>query len=169
MAEKISHAELKQLLSYDSNSGVFTWLVSKNSYGGKVKIGDVAGHTNKNGYCEIRLNGKLYLGHRLAWFYVNKKWPPSEIDHINGNPSDNCIGNLRCVTSSQNKQNTKLRSDNSSGRKGVSWGKSVNKWVARIGIDGKYKHLGCFDDIQDAIAARAAAEKIYHAEYARGT
>ena len=167
MVDKISHTELTQLLSYDCKSGKFAWRVTKNSYGGKVKVGAIAGHININGYCEIRLNGRRYLGHRLAWFYVNKEWPSSEIDHINGNPSDNSITNLRCVTRSQNSQNTKIRSDNSSGIKGVSWSKSVNKWVAYVNIDGKRKHLGCFDDIQDATEARLASEKVYHAEYAR--
>lgn len=155
------------MLSYDEGTGYFAWLVQKNSFGGKVKVGAEAGYINPNGYREIRLNGKLYLGHRLAWFYTNREWPQSEMDHINGDPADNRISNLRCVTSSQNKMNTRVRSDNASGHKGVSWGKSVNKWVARIGVNGKYKHLGCFESIDEAVAARAAAEKIYHGEYAR--
>ena len=163
----ISHDDLLSALRYDAESGSFFWKIKKNSYGGKVSVGSVAGHVNKNGYISIRLNGQLHLAHRLAWFYVHREWPPLEIDHVNGCPSDNRLSNLRCVDSSQNGFNTKTRKDNVSGHKGVSWGKSVNKWVVRIGVNGKYKHLGCFSDLSDAVCARKEAEALYHGEYAR--
>jgi hypothetical protein len=74
-----------------------------------------------------------------------------EIDHIDGNRLNNQKSNLRFATSSQNKMNRGARKDNKSGYKGVSWHKQRNKWTARIMVDGRYQHLGLFEDIADAI------------------
>ena len=92
-----------------------------------------------------------------------------EIDHItHGTMSfiDNRRCNLRLATTSQNKMNQSLRSSNTSGAIGVNWHKRDKRWSARIRFNGKKLHLGCFDDINDAIEARRQAEDKYYGEFA---
>ena len=89
-----------------------------------------------------------------------------EIDHIDGNPSNNQKSNLRFATSSQNKINRGPKKNNKSGYKGVSWHKQRKRWTARIMINDKYKHLGLFDDILDAVNAYNKAAKEYYGDYA---
>ena len=94
--------------------------------------------------------------------------PPTgfEIDHANGNKLDNRKINLRFCTSSQNNYNQKLRTDNTSGYKGVRFNKHANKWVARIHVNKKEIHLGCFDNLIKAIDVRNQAALKYHGEFA---
>jgi hypothetical protein len=93
--------------------------------------------------------------------YVYGEWPKLNIDHINRNPSDNRLVNLRDVTQKQNRQNASKRSDNTSGYPGVYWFKRDSKWVANIKHDYKLIHLGLFESLEEAVAARKAAEKLY--------
>ncbi len=157
----IAQARLKELLSYDPDTGVFTWKVSR----GKVKAGDVSAciHTFGSGksYRVIKLAGRQYLSHRLAWLYTRGHFPAREIDHINGDGTDNRLCNLRSVTHSENQKNIRLYSNNASGVCGVSWHKPSRKWLARIKADSKRLHLGLFEDLSDAIAARQEAEIKY--------
>lgn len=89
-----------------------------------------------------------------------------EIDHINGNPRDNRLINLRVVTRTQNMRNTRINKNNTSGVKGVSWYTSRNKWCAAIEIGRRKIHLGLFESIDDAIKAREDAAIKYQGEYA---
>lgn len=154
---EITAAELRRLLDYDQETGVFTWKVQRT---GSVKIGSPAGRRNKRGYILIGLYRRKHMGHRLAWLHVHGEWPPNEIDHINNNPSDNRLANLRLATSSQNKVNTRLQSNNTSGVKGVYWNTSHRRGQARISVNGTRLNLGSFDNIEDAAKAyqRAAIE-----------
>ena len=154
-------------VSYDEHSGNLIWNVSKNSHGGRVIVGDIAGFDRLDGYVGVRICGKAYLAHRVAWLLKTGAWPTAEVDHINGNRKDNTWSNLRQATSRQNKFNTCIRSDNKSGYKGVSWAKSANKWTARIKDGDKYKYLGVFSDINDAVAAYKYASQKIHGEFAR--
>jgi hypothetical protein len=88
-------------------------------------------------------------------------------DHINNNPLDNRRENLRLATVGQNNHNARRRKDNTSGFKGVSWGKREKKWVVHISIEGKSKYLGQFDDLQEAREAYKTASIKYHGEFAR--
>lgn len=155
----ITQVRLKELIVYTPETGVFTWKVRTSNC---VHVGDIAGschtHTSGKSYREIGIAGKLYRAHRLAWLYTHGHFPPREIDHINGDGTDNRLCNLRSVTPSENQRNSRLRSDNSSGTSGVSWQRAARKWVAQIKVDSKSKHLGLFEDLDDAIAARKAAE-----------
>jgi hypothetical protein len=132
-----------------------------------VKVGNKAGcvETNRSGkqYVRVRFKVKLYLIHRLIWaWHGNSLEPNEDIDHIDGDGLNNRIENLRAVTPKQNSENTKsARKDSKSGVKGVCWHKGTKKWEAHLGHNGKKIHLGCYKDIDEARAARIAAEKEY--------
>ena len=148
------------LLDYDQKTGVFTWKISR---GGMAKCGSEAGATDSKGYRQIRINKRLYLAHRIAWLMVHGDLPLLHLDHIDRNPSNNAIANLRLCTHAENHQNVGLRVDSTSGVTGVSWLKTSNKWLAYIHANGKRHNLGRFLKFSDAVAARAAAKDKYHA------
>ena len=152
---------LRSVLDYDPATGVFTWKVRTSR---RVKVGDVAGCQSGHGYLRIAVQSRLYKAHRLAWLYVYGAWPKDQLDHINRNRSDNRISNLREVTNKQNGQNASKRSDNTSGHPGAYWDKRRSKWVAQIAHNQKQIHLGYFTNIEEAVAARKAAEKLYWAD-----
>ncbi len=152
---------LRSVLHYDQETGIFTWKVRTSN---SVKVGDAAGCPNGAGYLQITVQSRLYLAHRLAWLHTHGEWPKEQLDHINRNRSDNRIANLREVTHKQNLQNAGKYSNNTSGYPGVSWNKRISKWRARIKHNYKYIHLGYFTTIEEAIAARKAAEKLYWAD-----
>jgi hypothetical protein len=149
---------LKKLLSYDENTGIFTW---KNPIHGAVVSGKIAGYIRKDGYCQIQIDSKLYLAHRLAWLYVYGKFPNNQIDHISGARNDNRIINLREATNKQNSQNIKNANiNNTHGYLGVSCNKY--NYQAKIGTDGKTKHLGYFDTPELAHQAYLEAKRQLH-------
>lgn len=127
-------------------------------------LGKEAG-TIVSGYLMVNFSSKRLSVHRLV-FLLHHGYLPSVVDHINGNPLDNRIENLREATHSKNLQNMKTPSSNTSGRKGVSWNKKSWRWIAYIRADGKLKHLGSFKDISDAIRCRESAENIFYGEFA---
>ena len=147
---KLSHAKLTELLHYDAKTGIF---IRKKSQKRKI-AGSKATH-----YVSIRVNGISYAAHRLAWFYVYEKWPTLEIDHIDQNPKNNRISNLRQATRSQNAQNISYTSRTHSGITGVVWD---NIWKAVITVNRKEIVLGKFSNIEDAIKARILGVKKYH-------
>lgn len=148
---------LKELFSYSENTGRLTRLVSR----GPAKFGTEAGCLNHDGYRRIKIDGALYFAHRLAWLYVTGNWPEFDIDHINGLRDDNRIVNLRDVSKSTNKQNTRShRADNSLGVLGVT--KVGRSYRAVIWTDGKQRHIGCFLTPEIASAAYIAAKREQH-------
>lgn len=154
----ITQDELKELLSYNPNTGVFTWNVG---FGNQVFVGDVAGTVRKKtGYRKIVINGRKYYAHRLAFLYMNGEMP-KYVDHINRDSDDNCWSNLRETTNQDNCRNQGLSKNNTSGANGVYFDKRRGKWIARIKVDYKYKFLGSFEDINDAVSARQAANIEY--------
>ena len=154
---ELTQARLKELLHYDPDTGVFTRLVRTSN---SVKIGDVAG-TASHGYIILRIGGKFYRAHRLAWVYTYGTWPKSDVDHINGLRGDNRIVNLRDVTHSENMHNQKsANAGNAHGHMGVT--RSGRKWVARIGLHGKSIYLGTFATAALAAEAYRTAKPAYH-------
>lgn len=158
----ITQSELKKLVHYDPNTGIFTW---KKKTGHRIKIGDKAGSDRGDGYFKIRIKYKAYKSHRLAWLYVYGYFPENCIDHINGNPSDNRICNLRLATLSQNQYNRKKNSNNKSGIKGVYWNENKKKWKAVIGLNSKKIHLGYFNDFFEATCCIMSARNKLHGSF----
>lgn len=153
---------LRELLDYDPESGEFTWRVSE---GKRIKVGDKSGCPNWRGDVRIKIRGRFYLAHRLAWLHVHGEWPPHEIDHINGVRTDNRIANLRQATHQQNSCNKRRFSNNTSGVKGVTWHRHKQKWQAQIQSHGKNTYLGSFDRIEDAAEAYKRAAVTRHGAF----
>jgi len=154
---------LNEWISYDPDSGEFTWKKSPNNL---VNAGDKAGFYEKRGYRIINLNKKVVKAHRMAWAITYGYFPTLEIDHIDNNPSNNKISNLREVDRSKNQMNARVPKNNSSGHKGVHYCNPKSKWIASIGHNKKKICIGHFDSFEDALLARKKAEKEIHGEYA---
>ncbi|HBD3039996.1 TPA: HNH endonuclease, partial [Citrobacter koseri] len=146
----ISQSEIKRLLKYNPENGIFTWAVKPSQ---AVNSGDIAGTKNTQGYITILIKRKPHKAHRLAWLYMTGKIP-TWVDHINGIRDDNRWANLRECTPQQNAINAKLRKDSSSGVKGVHWHRTHKKWIAQASFNGRRVFLGCFLSMHEAITAR---------------
>ena len=172
----ISIETLRKLLIYDPEAGTLTWRErgaewfkdgkrgaenSARTWNTK-NAGKTAFTFTDNRGCKQGAVFKVnYKAHRVVWAMHYGAWPVDQIDHINGNPSDNRIANLRDVSHKENMRNRKLPSTNTSGHVGVCWHRKARKWHAQIQVGGVNKHLGEFDEKADAIATRAAAEIKY--------
>ena len=154
----ITSEELKEVLDYDTSTGLFRWKLSR----GSVSSGSVAGCKGNDGYIKIRFKRKLHLAHRLAWLCVHGAHPSGEIDHINKDTSDNRIQNLRDVLKSENQQNRVTAKTKSRGGKGVFWYERQKRWVAKIRVGGSQRYLGAFTSEEDALLAYASAAKQFH-------
>lgn len=160
----ITVEQLKSSLNYDPNTGIFTRKCKSEC----ASHGEVAGYIDEEGYRRIRVCGRKYKAHRLAWLYVYGGVPECQIDHANGDPGDNRIGNLRLVSGSQNKQNSSIYSNNTSGFKGVSWMNVRGpKWRASLRVNGKSIHVGYYETPKEAHSAYVEAAKKYYGDFAR--
>ncbi|XWJ91372.1 HNH endonuclease signature motif containing protein [Phytobacter ursingii] len=173
-----------EYLEYDKEDGIFIWKkrsekhfktkrdmnVWNTKYSGRL-AGNV--HTSKCGYMSlyITINNKKYSAHRIAWEMVNGVIPDGmSIDHLDHNPLNNSILNLRLATEEEQKKNYPMNINNKSGYVGVSWCKKTNKWRARISRNGKIIELGESKNINEAIELRKAAEKElnFHENHGKG-
>ena len=151
--------ELKSLFWYHPEFGVFYWRQELRN--GAIKPFDMAGCKDKDGYTQIKLKGRVYRAHKLAWLYMYGE-TPRMVDHINGDRSDNRIANLRLASVKQNNENTTLRRDNKTGCRGVSFSQREGKYVARVEHNGKKILIGYFDDLAKAAdQVQAARSAIY--------
>ena len=156
----ITAETLRALLAYDPDTGIFRWMVSR---GNRIKVGAAAGTVSSNGYIVIRVDGTRFKAHRLAWLYTHGVMPTHDIDHLNRVKADNRIANLRDVSRSMNLQNqTRPRTDNTSGYLGVSWYKASKRWSAQLRVSGRNQHLGYFSNPEAAHAAYLAAKLRFH-------
>ena len=154
---------VREMLDYDVETGVFR---RRDSYL-LCYIGSVAGSKKHSGRIVIKLGKHGFGASQLAWAHHYGAWPRfGVIDHINGDPTDNRICNLRLVSHQQNGMNKKIFYTNKSGFKGVAYRERIRKWTASIYVHKKQKHLGSFCTPEEASAAykRAAAE--YFGEFA---
>lgn len=136
----LTATRVRELFRYEPETGVFTRLISR----GKGKAGDVIAGFRKDGYQIIRVDGEKILGHRLAWLYAHGRWPKQDIDHIDGNPSNNALANLRDVPRSVNISNqSRPRTNTTSGHLGVAVVKSRG-FIAQVVVRGVHHHLGVY-------------------------
>jgi hypothetical protein len=158
----ITYERANQLLRYDPETGKLFWKVRKK--GGKG-FGGEAGYLNKSiGYMYVGIDNYRCLVHRIIWLLHYGYAPDCQIDHINRDRADNRIENLRLATrnESDNHQNRSLPSNNKSGVIGVSWHKAARKWCVEIWVDKVKHYIGLFENFEDAVIARKAAESRYH-------
>lgn len=172
----LSYAEISKLFRVDFDAGKLFWAVrspemfasgkqhrehncaSWNSrYAGKEALRSDDG----KGYKVGAIYNRMYSAHRVIWMLKYGSWPNGEIDHINGDPSDNRLINLRVVSPVENSMNRGIPTNNTSGAVGVYWDKQPGKWKAQVTIRGRVKHIGHYVDFADAVDARKAAEKVY--------
>jgi hypothetical protein len=160
----ITHDELKKLLHYNPETGIFTWRIRLSF---RTRVGAVAGCRRSNGSFYIRIHGLLYLAHRLAWLYMTGAFPKQVIDHINRDPWDNRWANLRACSQAENSRNTKVSRNNTSGISGVSRGPQKKEaWAAHIMINRRKIHLGYYATIEEAGHARRTAEETHFGAFA---
>jgi hypothetical protein len=161
----LTQERLKELIRYEPSTGKFYW----RSTGTGRKASLEAGSFQSGEYQRIRVDGKLYRAHRLAWLYVHGRHPDGMVDHINQDTRDNRIENLRECSMAQNRINCGPPRCNTSGARGVCFEKSINKWRAYITAQGKRTWLGSFPDFDSAVAARKTAEQEHFGEFSPKT
>jgi len=159
MAIDFDQGKLHELFQY--KDGNLIWRESRR----KARAGNVAGRKKSNGYCEVHVNGRLHGTHRII-FMMFHGYMPKIIDHIDGDPSNNKIENLREASIAQNAMNSKKPSNNTSGFKGVYFCNRTNKWVAQCWALNTKHNLGHFQDIQDAAKAVSDFRNSHHGEFA---
>ncbi len=152
----LTHARLLQVLRYAPETGIFRWA-----------NGLVAGSLHSKGYRRVMVDKKEYLEHRLGWFYHHGEWPREQIDHINGDKSDNRLANLRLSSHSENERNRPKMRNNKSGHKGVSWHKGNQRWRAQITLHHNDIFLGYFATPEEAADTYNKAALKYHGEFAK--
>lgn len=155
---------LRQRLRYEPETGKLYWRddpAMDRRWRGRYANTEAFTANNGNGYRMGRVDCRGLLAHRVAWAIVNGAWPEGQIDHLDHDRTNNRMENLRVVAHQENHRNTTRRKNNTSGAMGVSWYKAGAKWTAYIMVDGCKEHLGYFDEFDDAIAARKAAEARY--------
>ena len=152
----INQVQLKEILSYNKETGIFA-----------RKNGKIVGWKDRFGYLRVEIKGKSYFLHRLAWLYEFGEFPPISIDHINNERSDNRICNLRLATRSQNLCNVRKTKRNTSGIKNVSFHKESKKWRVVVSVKGKNKSFGLYHDIELAELDAIEAKNKFHGEFAK--
>lgn len=159
----ISAERLRELLSYDAAAGPFRW---RRTVSSTAVAGSEAGSRHTFGYITIRIDGRRYLAHRLAWLYQTGDWPAGHIDHINRQPSDNRFSNLRLATNAQNSFNGSGPAPGQSGFRGVVWHARDRVWQARIRHNGRRLTLGTYHSAIEAAKAYDDGARLYHGEFA---
>ena len=149
---------LKKILSYNANTGIFTWVKRTNR---SDLIGKQAGSPHSSGYISITIHNKKRLAHRLAWFYMKGVWPVNHIDHIDGNKINNAFSNLRDVTRSENLHNVyKAKKNNKINLLGVC--AYQGKWCMQITINRVRTRVTGFNTPEKAHEAYLKAKLVYH-------
>lgn len=155
---ELTAARLRELLAYDPETG---FLIRRFSIGGQ-KAGSIAGNTSNDGRVQLYVDGKNYKAHRLIWLHVTGAWPVNDVDHRDGNPSNNRWDNLRDVTHQVNQQNRQgPTKTNSTKTIGVTMNR--DRYGAQIKIDGKRIWLGTFDTPEEASAVYLEMKRLHHA------
>tara|TARA_R110000787_G_scaffold4219_2_gene16338 strand:+ start:201 stop:752 length:552 start_codon:yes stop_codon:yes gene_type:complete len=164
---------IKRLVKYDQSTGSLTFREATPEFfsdGSRSKESICANWNSRNagkpafsvvhieGYLCGMVLGRRYLAHRVAWLLAKGAWPKDEIDHKNHDRTDNRLKNLRAVTRAENAKNLGMYAANKSGCTGVYWFEPTKKWLVKISVKGRVKHIGYFKELSDAIAARVEAQ-----------
>jgi HNH endonuclease len=147
----LSANALREILTYNPQSGFF---VRKTMVGSRGAVGQIVGSLHHSGYLHVWIGKYQYLLHRLVWLWMTGDWPVEQIDHINGDKSDNRWSNLRAATHGQNKRNSRLSKNSTSGYVGVSYFRSNRRWYSYLTLNGKKVFVGFFKNAIDAAACR---------------
>jgi hypothetical protein len=163
---KLAQKELKRILNYCPETGIFIWKIQANKNG--AHIGDEAGWINQ-GHRYISISKRTYPAHRLAFLYMLGFLPPKHVDHINHIRNDNRWSNLRLASRTDNNRNQSLMPSNKTGIAGVSWFLAANKWRVYMNLEDRQIHLGLFDDFFEACCTRLSAnlEHGFHENHGR--
>lgn len=158
-----TQARLKELFDYDADNGILIWKVSVSS---RARAGNFAGSFNKHlNRRVVRVDKVSHYHYRLVYCWHHGDLGDYEVDHIDRDPSNDRIENLRPSTTSQNGANRNLLSNNKSGHTGVSWDTQRQKWFVKIEVRGKQIALGRYDDFGAATAAYKAAALRYFGDF----
>ena len=152
----ITQERLKEVLDYNSETGIFTWIEA----GSGRNVGDIAGCLDNSAYVVIRINGKNHYAHRLAILYTDGYLPETTVDHIDRVRWHNWRLNLREASRQCQTRNSGMNKRNTSGIKGVSLNQQRGKkWKVGMRVDNSHRHLGYYDSLLEAAYARYAAEQ----------
>ncbi|MEJ5030049.1 HNH endonuclease [Comamonas sp. MYb69] len=150
---------MKQVLYYDKVSGCMYW---RHAAKGR-KAWAKAGCSRGDGYTVVSISGRFFYAHRLAWLYIYGNMPSGIVDHIDGNPSNNSIGNLRLVDKRGNAENMQRATRASkTGYLGVYLRSDTRRFATQIKADGKRHSLGCYASAEEAYAAYLKAKRELH-------
>lgn len=156
----LTQEDAKELFNYDVESGNLIWKKKPGKTSGRVILGGIVGHYHKaTGYLVTKIRGQYYKLHRLVWLWMFGYLPENQLDHINRVRNDNRIENLREVSQQCNSRNSCVSIKNTSSIKGVSFDTVRQKYSVRIKYKNKYAYLGRYDNFEEAVCARLAAEQ----------
>lgn len=165
----LTQETVRTFFAYDPENGELRWRTrADRDHSWNMRFaGEVVGSILKNGYRYFNLSTRVLLAHRVIWLWMTGEWPTKQVDHINGVRDDNRWSNLRLASQEENSANQGLRSNNTSGVKGVSWDKKSKSWVVHITVSRKQMWIGSSRSKDEAIAMRRAAEAQYQGAFAR--
>jgi len=166
---EITPTLLRQYVEYDPVTGSLKWKPrGKKRFDTKL-AGRPAFAQLSGGYLVGRIGGVNLKAHRVAWAIHYGQWPDGPLDHINGDGCYNAIDNLRSVTEGENARNRGRTENNTSGEPCVSWYARDGKWQVKVTANRQQKHVGFFDDLGNAVAARNQAwkENGFHPNHGR--
>lgn len=168
--KQLTHELLQKYFTYSPDTGEFHRTILRDRWGNETPLLKKVGTLRDDGYLEINIFDTVYKSHRLAFLYMMGRWP-NEVDHINGQRSDNRWCNLREVDKHENMKNRGINRNNKSGTSGITWFAQTGQWRVRISFDNTRISLGLFDTIDEAVAARKGAERLlgYHSNHGERT
>lgn len=154
----ITQSRIRSLLHYNAETGVFTWAIRQSN----KTAGSLAGYADQRGYWRIKIQGRRYRAHRLAWLYVNGELPIC-IDHIDGNTTNNAIANLRIGEKGINQQNVRRpQRNNKSGFLGVHKRSDSGTYRVCISVNGKIRYFGGYKSPEEAYSAYLEKKRHLH-------
>lgn len=160
--QQLTLSRVKELLTYDKASGLFTWIKAISR---RNKVGAIAGSCRNGKYIIIGIDGNTYYAHRLAWLFVYGVWPQTQVEHRDQNPSNNSIRNLRLSTQSQNMANRKPWKRKHALPRGVTSNRSGTCFSAKITVNKQVIQLGSCSTADEAHELYVQASLKYHREF----